>query len=317
MVRGRLGVALFGCSGTVSSVEPTWSTDAAQRYGEELMTGVRVRVRGDDLPRLAGWWQDPVVEALQMTWVNPPSETAARDLFARWSTNQDTGVGFSIETLPDGGRPSRLIGHLVLFNVSAKNRSRPTRSDWDRLTWVEGSAPTPPDSRCGTAFERWGFTASNSKPWPSTIEPSPPTDEQASFSKGVAETPCSMMAAGTTKCSWLSSTVTRYRRPRPSSNEIRSLNDAGFGVGAAGRPVCPALPRRVVPRALFGGSGQGWVAVAHRSCQAGCHGQSRGRCRTRRCQPDTTVAQSPGPMSQSTIRRRTICLRLRSTAWSR
>ncbi len=126
MVRGRLGVALFGCSGTVSSVEPTWSTDAAQRYGEELMTGVRVRLRGlrdDDLPRLAGWWQDPVVEALQMTWVNPPSETAARDLFARWSTNQDTGVGFSIETLPDGDRPSRLIGHLVLFNVSAKNRS--------------------------------------------------------------------------------------------------------------------------------------------------------------------------------------------------
>ncbi len=45
MVRGRLGVALFGCSGTVSSVEPTWSTDAAQRYGEELMTGVRVRLR--------------------------------------------------------------------------------------------------------------------------------------------------------------------------------------------------------------------------------------------------------------------------------
>jgi len=106
-------------------VESTWSINAAQRYGEELMTGVRVRLRGlrdDDLPHLARWWQDPAAEALQMTWVNPPSETTARELFARWSTNQDTGVGFSIETLPDGDSPSRLIGHLTLFNVSAKNR---------------------------------------------------------------------------------------------------------------------------------------------------------------------------------------------------
>jgi len=64
-------------------------------------------------------------------------------------------------------------------------------------------------------------------------------------------------------------------------------------VSAEDPPVCPALPRQAFlgPCSAVVVRG-GWVTVAHRSCQTGCHGQSRGRCRTRR---PAVVAIRAGP----------------------
>ncbi len=106
--------------------ETTWSVERAAVYGQQLLTGERVRLRGlrdDDLPVLARWWQDPELGALQMTSVVLPSTAAARELFSRWSANLDSGVGFSIETLATGDDPAQLIGHLTLFNVQSRTRS--------------------------------------------------------------------------------------------------------------------------------------------------------------------------------------------------
>jgi len=49
----------------------------------------------------------------------------------------------------------------------------------------------------------------------------------------------------------------RLERIRAAARPVVELGERG------GSPVCPALPRQAVPRALFGGSGQGWVTVAH------------------------------------------------------
>lgn len=106
--------------------EMTWSVEKAAAYGRQLLTGKQTRLRGlrdDDLPVLAHWWQDPELGALQMTSVVPASTGAARELFTRWSANQDSGVGFSIEALPGGDEPAVLIGHLTLFNIQPKTRS--------------------------------------------------------------------------------------------------------------------------------------------------------------------------------------------------
>lgn len=107
-------------------MEPTWSVETAARYGERLLIGARVRLRGlrdDDLPHLVRWQQDPAIAVLQSNYVVPPSEAAAREVFARWSANQAADVGFCIETLSADDRPAELVGHLGLFGVHAKNRS--------------------------------------------------------------------------------------------------------------------------------------------------------------------------------------------------
>ena len=108
--------------------ESTWSFEQAEEYGRRVLTGERVRLRGlrdDDLPALVRWSQDPELEVFQSGWVVPSSEAAARDLFTRWSANQDSGsgVGFSVETLAGAGTPATLIGHLALFGVQPQNRS--------------------------------------------------------------------------------------------------------------------------------------------------------------------------------------------------
>jgi len=103
-----------------------WSAQHATSYGDQLLTGRSVRLRGlrdEDLPQLVRWWQDPQLGALQMSSVIPPSEAAARELFTRWSANQDTSAGFSIEALPTGDEPATLLGHLAMFNVQAKTRA--------------------------------------------------------------------------------------------------------------------------------------------------------------------------------------------------
>jgi RimJ/RimL family protein N-acetyltransferase len=110
----------------VATEEAQWSVTGAAAYGRQVLTGSRVRLRGlrdDDLAALVRWWQDPELGALQMTSVVPASEAAARELFARWSANQDSDVGFSIETLPTAAEPATLVGHLGLFEVHSKTRS--------------------------------------------------------------------------------------------------------------------------------------------------------------------------------------------------
>lgn len=110
------------------SEESAWSPEQALDYGGRILCGERVRLRGlrdDDLPALVRWWQDPELGVFQSGSVVPSSETAAREMFTRWSGNQDpaSGVGFSIEALSGAGGPGTLLGHLALFDVRARTRA--------------------------------------------------------------------------------------------------------------------------------------------------------------------------------------------------
>jgi len=82
-------------------------------------------LRDDDLPALVRWWRDPGLAVYQSGSVMPGSEAAVREMFTRWSANQDSasGVGFSIETLPGDDAPATLVGHLGVFDVRARTRS--------------------------------------------------------------------------------------------------------------------------------------------------------------------------------------------------
>jgi RimJ/RimL family protein N-acetyltransferase len=96
--------------------------DGARRYGRELLTGGRVRLRGlreDDLTPLAAWYADPAFAATNSTWVAPQSEAAAKARFADWSANQHDEIGFVVETLDE---PPVLIGHVGIWGARPKDR---------------------------------------------------------------------------------------------------------------------------------------------------------------------------------------------------
>jgi RimJ/RimL family protein N-acetyltransferase len=96
--------------------------DDAFTYGDELLVGQRVRLRGtrdDDLPVLAAWMMDPAVKATQAATVLPRSEAATREQVAGWVTNKDTIAGFSVEALGD---EPQLVGHAGLFGMGVKDR---------------------------------------------------------------------------------------------------------------------------------------------------------------------------------------------------
>ena len=86
--------------------------DDAFTYGDELLLGERVRLRGtrdSDLPALAAWLMDPAIKATQAAVVLPRSEAATREQVAEWVANKSTTAGFSVETLgdaPEIGRAS-------------------------------------------------------------------------------------------------------------------------------------------------------------------------------------------------------------------
>jgi len=91
-------------------------------YGDSILTGERVRLRGvrdDDLPTLAKWGMDPGRMTTLSNWVVPPSEAAARDQIAKWAANEKDDVGFAIETL--GDKPV-LVGNLGLWGTRPKDR---------------------------------------------------------------------------------------------------------------------------------------------------------------------------------------------------
>ena len=91
-------------------------------YGDSILVGERVRLRGvrdDDLPTLAKWEMDPGRLTTLSNRLTPPSEAAARERIAKWSTNQQADLGLAIETLDD---PPVLVGNIGLFDVRTKDR---------------------------------------------------------------------------------------------------------------------------------------------------------------------------------------------------
>ncbi|HWG15963.1 MAG TPA: GNAT family protein [Streptosporangiaceae bacterium] len=91
-------------------------------YGESVLTGEKVRLRGvldDDLPTLARWEMDAGRMTTLTNRVAPSSEAAAKERIAKWCANDNGELGFAIETLDGAGE---LVGNLGLFGMNAKDR---------------------------------------------------------------------------------------------------------------------------------------------------------------------------------------------------
>ncbi len=120
----RLGlghVAGLAC-GSISHMTEITDVPGAFGYGDSILVGERVRLRGvrdDDLPTLAKWEMDPGRMATVSSWVAPPSEAAAKESIAKWSANEKDDLGFAIETLDD---PPVLVGHIWLSGARPKDR---------------------------------------------------------------------------------------------------------------------------------------------------------------------------------------------------
>jgi RimJ/RimL family protein N-acetyltransferase len=96
--------------------------DSAFRYGDSVLVGERVRLRGlreDELPTLARWEMDPGRMTTGSNWVVPPSEAAARERIAKWCANDKDDLGFAIETLDD---PPIQVGSIGLWGARPKDR---------------------------------------------------------------------------------------------------------------------------------------------------------------------------------------------------
>ena len=108
--------------GSISPMTELTDVPGAFGYGDSILVGERVRLRGvrdDDLPALAKWEMDPGRMATLSNWVVPPSETAAREHLAKWSANEKDDLGFAIETLDD---PPVLAGNIGLWGARPKDR---------------------------------------------------------------------------------------------------------------------------------------------------------------------------------------------------
>lgn len=121
--------------------------DGALAYGDSILVGERVRLRGlrdDDLPSLARLEMDPGVMVTLANSVAPPSEAAAKERIATWCANDKGDLGFAIETIDD---PPILVGHIQLAVA--------------RRTIQQESGPTkrPGSSRKAAAATRSGTTA--------------------------------------------------------------------------------------------------------------------------------------------------------------
>src|SRR5580704_9892363 len=102
-------IARLAC-GNISYMTELTDASRAFSYGDSILVGERVRLRGvrdDDLPTLAKWEMDPGRTATLKNWVVPPSEASAKEFIAKWSANQKDDFGFAIETLDD---PPLLVG---------------------------------------------------------------------------------------------------------------------------------------------------------------------------------------------------------------
>jgi RimJ/RimL family protein N-acetyltransferase len=108
--------------GSISNMTELTDVGDAFGYGDSILVGKRVRLRGvrdDDLSVLARWEMDPGRLAMLSHRVAPPSEAAAKERIAKWSANDNDRLGFAIETLDD---PSMLVGHVGLRGIHPKDR---------------------------------------------------------------------------------------------------------------------------------------------------------------------------------------------------
>jgi RimJ/RimL family protein N-acetyltransferase len=108
--------------GSISRMTELTDVPGAFGYGDSILVGDRVRLRGvrdDDLPTLAKWEMDPGRTATLRNWVVLPSEASAREYIAKWSANQKDDLAFAIETLED---PPLLIGRVELGGARPKDR---------------------------------------------------------------------------------------------------------------------------------------------------------------------------------------------------
>ena len=118
---GRDHVAVLAC-GSISHMTELSDVSGAFGYGDSILAGERVRLRGvrdDDLPALARWDMDPGRLATLSHWVAPSSEAAATERIAKWSANDEDHLGFAIKTLAD---PPVLVGHIGLWGARPKDR---------------------------------------------------------------------------------------------------------------------------------------------------------------------------------------------------
>lgn len=102
----------------------TWTGAAdAQRYGQTLLEGERVRFRAlddADLPDLVRWWREPEWAVLQQLIVRPRPEETVVEVFRGWSKSEGSGeVGFSVVDRTSG----ELVGHVTLFGATLPVRA--------------------------------------------------------------------------------------------------------------------------------------------------------------------------------------------------
>ena len=119
----RHPAAGLGC-GTISDMTELTDVSGAFGYGDSILVGERVRLRGvrdDDLPALARWEMDPGRLITLSNWVAPPSQAAAKERVAKRSANEKDDLGFAIETLDD---PPVLVGRIWLSTAGARPKDR-------------------------------------------------------------------------------------------------------------------------------------------------------------------------------------------------
>ena len=114
-------IAGLAC-GSISYMTELTDVPGAFGYGDSILVGERVRLRGvrdDDLSTLAKWEMDPGRTATLKNRVVPPSEASAKEFIAKSSANQEGGLGFAVETLDD---PPLLVGFVGLWGARPKDR---------------------------------------------------------------------------------------------------------------------------------------------------------------------------------------------------
>jgi RimJ/RimL family protein N-acetyltransferase len=115
-----------GGSGSISRMTELTDVPGAFGYGDSILVGERVRLRGvrdDDLDALARWEMDPGRLITLSNWAAPPSEAAAKERVAKRSANENENddLGFAIETLDD---PPVLVGRIWLSTAGARPKDR-------------------------------------------------------------------------------------------------------------------------------------------------------------------------------------------------
>jgi RimJ/RimL family protein N-acetyltransferase len=116
-------IARLTC-GSISDMTELTDVSGAFGYGDSILVGERVRLRGvrdDDLPTLARWEMDPGRLIALSNWVAPPSEAAARERIAKRSANEKDDLGFAIEALDD---PPVLVGRMWLSAAGTRPKDR-------------------------------------------------------------------------------------------------------------------------------------------------------------------------------------------------